>query len=48
MTDSESEQKIWLQEVSAGLMSPVEYRMKRYGETEEQAAKALPESFGDE
>lgn len=48
VTDSESEQKIWLQEVSAGLMSPVEYRMKRYGETEEQAAEALPESFGDE
>lgn len=45
VTDSETEQKIWLQEVSAGLMSPVEYRMKRYGETEEQAAAMLPESF---
>ena len=45
VTDSETEQKIWLQEVSAGIMSPVEYRMKRYGETEEQAAAMLPESF---
>lgn len=45
VTDSETEQKIWLQEVGAGLMSPVEYRMRRYGETEEQAAKMLPESF---
>lgn len=45
VTDSETEQKIWLQEVGAGLMSPVEYRMRRYGETEEQAIKMLPESF---
>lgn len=48
ITDSETEQKKWLQEVGAGLMSPVEYRMKRYGETEEQAAKMLPDSFGDD
>ena len=49
ITDNEYEQKVWLQEVSAGLMSPVEYRMKRYGETEEQAKAALPNSFeGDE
>ena len=49
VTDTEYEQKIWLQEVSAGLMSPVEYRMKRYGETEEQAQAAIPQSFeGDE
>ena len=49
VTDSETEQKIWLQEVGAGLMSPVEYRMRRYGETEEQAAKMLPDSFeGDD
>ena len=45
VTDSETEQKIWLQEVGSGLMSPVEYRMKRYGETEEQAAQMLPEAF---
>ena len=45
VTDSETEQKIWLQEVSAGLMSPVEYRMRRYGETEEQAMQKIPESF---
>lgn len=48
ITDNEYEQKVWLQEVSAGLMSPVEYRMKRYGETEEQAKAALPNSFGDD
>lgn len=41
-TDAEYEQKLWLQEVAAGLMSPVEYRMRRYGETEEQALKMLP------
>ena len=45
VTDSETEQKKWLQEVGSGLMSPVEYRMRRYGETEEQAIKMLPESF---
>ena len=48
IVDNEYEQKVWLQEVSAGLMSPVEYRMKRYGETEEQAKAALPNSFGDD
>lgn len=49
IVDNEYEQKVWLQEVSAGIMSPVEYRMKRYGETEEQAKAALPNSFeGDE
>ncbi len=48
VADSESEQKKWLQEVGAGIMSPVEYRMKRYGETEEQAKAMIPESFGDD
>lgn len=46
ITDSETEQRLWLQEVAAGLMSPVEYRMKRYGETAEQAAEMLPDAFG--
>ncbi|MGN1090705.1 MAG: phage portal protein [Huintestinicola sp.] len=46
VTDSETEQKIWLQEVGSGLMTSVEYRMKRYGETEEQAAQMLPDAFG--
>lgn len=49
VTDSETEQKIWLQEVAAGLMPAVEYRMKRYGETEKQAQKmlAMVDTFGD-
>lgn len=41
VTDSEAEQKIWLQETAAGLMPAVEYRMKRYGETEDQAREWL-------
>ena len=41
VTDSETEQKIWLQETAAGLMPAVEYRMKRYGETEDQAREWL-------
>lgn len=45
ITDTETEQKIWLQECSAGLMTPVEYRMRRYGETEEQAKQMLPAAF---
>lgn len=47
VTDSETEQKIWLQECSSGIMSAVEYRMRRYGETEEQAKKMLPAAFGE-
>lgn len=47
ITDTETEQKIWLQECSAGLMTPIEYRMRRYGETEQQAKKALPDAFGE-
>ena len=46
ITDSETEQRIYLQEVAAGLMRPEEYRMRRYGETMEQALKMLPDSFG--
>jgi A118 family predicted phage portal protein len=45
VTDVESQQKIWLQEVASGIMTPAEYRMRRYGETEEQASKMLPQTF---
>ncbi|MGN0604812.1 MAG: phage portal protein [Oscillospiraceae bacterium] len=48
VTDAETQQKIWLQEVSAGLMQPYEYRMRQYGETEEQAKKMLPAAFEGE
>lgn len=48
ITDSETDQRIWLQEVAAGIMSPAEYRMRRYGETEQQALAALPKSVGDD
>lgn len=47
ITDTEYEQRIWLQECSAGLMTPVEYRMRRYGETEDTAKKMLPNAFGE-
>jgi len=29
-------------------MSPAEYRMRRYGETEAQALAALPKAVGDD
>lgn len=48
ITDSETDQRIWLQEVAAGIMSPAEYRMRRYGETEQQALAALPKTVGDD
>ncbi|MDE5578208.1 MAG: phage portal protein [Oscillospiraceae bacterium] len=41
VTDSETQQKILLQEVAAGVAPPVEYRMKVKGETEEQAREQL-------
>lgn len=41
-TDSETEQKMLFQEVSAGLISPVFYLKRRYGVTEEQALEMLP------
>lgn len=47
VTDAETQQKIWLQEVSAGIMSAYEYRMRQYGETEEQAKKMLPAAFAE-
>lgn len=47
VVDSESEQKILLQEVSAGLIKPEIYLMKRYGVSEEEAKEMLP-VVGDE
>jgi hypothetical protein len=41
----EVQQKIWLGEVSSGLMSPVAYRMKLYGEDEKTAKAMLPNAF---
>ncbi len=46
--DSEAEQKIIMQEVAAGLVSPVFYLMRRYGVTEEQALKMLPQAVDNE
>lgn len=43
VVDAESEQKIRLQEVSMGLIKPEEYLMWRYGITEKEAQKMLPE-----
>lgn len=43
VVDAESEQKIRLQEVSMGLIKPEEYLMWRYGVTEKEAQKMLPE-----
>lgn len=45
LTDAETEQRILLQEVSAGLISPVFYLQRRYGVTEEQALKMLPQTL---
>ena len=39
VTDAETEQKLLLQEVSAGLISPAFYLQRRYGVTPEQAAE---------
>lgn len=42
LTDRDTERAIRMQEVSAGLTRPEEYRMWRYGEDEETARKNLP------
>lgn len=47
VVDSETEQKIRLQEVSAGLIKPEEYLMWRYGVTEKEAQKMLPNAQED-
>jgi A118 family predicted phage portal protein len=43
VTDNEKERMQDRQDVSMGVMSLVEYRAKWYGETEEEAAKKLPQ-----
>lgn len=48
ITDTESEQKIRMQEVAAGIIKAEQYIMWRYGVTEEQAKEMMPESFGDD
>ena len=48
IVDAESEQKILLQEVSAGLIKPEFYLMRRYGVTEEEALSMLPSAIGDD
>ena len=40
--DKPAERKQYKEEVAAGLMGPVEYRMKVYGEDEETARKMIP------
>ena len=40
--DKPAERKQYKEEVAAGLMGPVEYRMKVYGEDEETAKKMIP------
>lgn len=43
LLDIEKERNIDRQDVAMGVMSKVEYRMKWYGETEEEATKKIPE-----
>lgn len=43
LVDEETERQQDRQDVSMGVMSLVEYRMKWYGETEEEAIKKIPE-----
>ena len=44
--DKQTERKEDRQDVAMGVMSLAEYRAKWYGETEEQAAKKIPEQTG--
>ncbi len=44
LEDSEKEQQIRFQEVSAGLLRKENYLMWRYGVTEEQAKQMLPQT----
>lgn len=43
-TDEEAERKQDMLDMSAGIMSPLEYRMKWYGEDEKTAAQNLPQT----
>lgn len=45
LNDAETEQKMLMQEVSAGLISPVFYLQRRYGVTQEQALEMLPNTL---
>ena len=45
-TDEEAERKQDMADMSAGIMSAVEYRMKWYGEDEATAKKNLPQQAG--
>lgn len=42
LVDADKDQATWMREVAGGLMTGIEYRMRRYGETEEQAKARLP------
>ena len=42
--DRDKERTIWMEEVAAGLMKPVDYLVRRYNVTEEEAAAMLPQS----
>ena len=42
LADEKAERAQDMADIAAGLMSPIEYRMKWYGETEEEAKKHLP------
>ena len=44
LTDEDTERQRDMQDVSAGIMRPEEYRAKWYGETLETALKNLPQS----
>lgn len=48
LVDTQSEQTIRMQEVSAGLIKPEHYLMWRYGISEEEALKRLPSTYEDE
>lgn len=47
LTDTQSEQSIRLQEVSAGLLKPEHYLMWRYGISEDEAIRRLPNALED-
>ncbi|MEA4811165.1 MAG: hypothetical protein VB108_01190 [Anaerolineaceae bacterium] len=41
ITDEYTERKMWQEEIAQGLRSPVEYRVRFFGESEEDAAKQI-------
>jgi len=46
VVDSVAEQAIRMQEVSSGILSPVQYLMWRYGVTEQKAREMMPDNDG--